>query len=491
MKPTAKIFTLLVLVYSSGWAAKAGWKPGDWVSWSNFRYVTSVAQDFKYLYFGTTGGILRFDKFSRKADFPLTESDGLPDGWVNGMYYDAPADELVVETQGGVTRYDITSEDWYTGGKFSPPAQPEFLRPEEYGNYFLDFGYSFGPDFQFIQDLNLRRFPVNFAYQETPHDIWLGTWGLGVAWGNVVAGQIKLFNYGLADKDVRAIHIDGEVMYVGGVGYGSPSYGITVYDREDDSWHYWEQIKTINLPSTDLNVITGDSLYIWLGTRYGLVRYNRKKDIFDSFTRARGLWDNQITALKSDGKRLWVGTSRGLNVFEPGADSLIKVELPDYLDYYVRAVEVDSNTVWIGGDRGVLKLDLKEKTSQRFIDPNGMVNTRINHILKYRDRIWFASPLGIMEYDPKNDSYTHYSQGVQVPGGEPLQLAVDSRAVWAATTNGAVRLDRQTNQWYLYNSFDGLLDNYVQTLVLEGDYIWFGTAEGLTRFHWYVPGRVE
>ncbi|MCI0531628.1 MAG: hypothetical protein L0Y74_06755, partial [candidate division Zixibacteria bacterium] len=70
-------------------------------------------------------------------------------------------------------------------------------------------------------------------------------------------------------------------------------------------------------------------------------------------------------------------------------------------------------------------------------------------------------------------------------------LAVDSRAVWAATTNGAVKLDRQTNQWYLYNSFDGLLDNYVQSLVLERDYVWFGTAEGLTRFHWYVPGRVE
>jgi len=34
---------------------------------------------------------------------------------------------------------------------------------------------------------------------------------------------------------------------------------------------------------------------------------------------------------------------------------------------------------------------------------------------------------------------------------------------------------------------DGLLDNLVQDLVLDGDYIWFGTPEGVTRFFWNNP----
>ena len=81
----------------SAFGARGSWNMGDWVSWSNFRYVTSVASDYKYLYFGTTGGVMRFNKYMRNFEDPWTESDGLADNWVQRLYYDQPNDEVVIE----------------------------------------------------------------------------------------------------------------------------------------------------------------------------------------------------------------------------------------------------------------------------------------------------------------------------------------------------------------------------------------------------------
>lgn len=474
-----------------GWAARGIWNPGDWVSWTNFRYLTCAASDFKYVYFGTTGGVLRFNKFTRGFEDPWTQTDGLADNQVDRMYYDQKDDEIVIDTRGGVSRYNLTFQRWYVGGDFTLPSEPAYLAPAKYHNFFLDFGYTFVPGSEYIQDIYLQRFPISFAFQEDPDDIWLGTWGLGVALGNPVTGQMRFMNYGLDEKDVKSIYLDGDVLYIGGVGFGSHSNGVTKYIRNDQTWEYWEPISNNNLFSADVNVITGDSSFVWLGTEAGLVRCDRNLKRFVNYTKGWGLWDNEITSLKSQGKRLWIGTARGLNVYESGQDSLMRVELPGLSVINVLSIEADSETVWVGTDQGVFKLDLKENTRERFVDPNGMVNTRVNHILKYQDQIWFASALGILGYDLKTGKYTAYHQGVDLPGGEVLRLAIHPSAIWAATTNGAIKLDRSTNQWRLYNEFDGLLDNYIQTLALDGDYIWFGTKEGLTRFLWNVPGRVE
>ena len=38
---------------------------------------------------------------------------------------------------------------------------------------------------------------------------------------------------------------------------------------------------------------------------------------------------------------------------------------------------------------------------------------------------------------------------------------------------------------------DGFLENHIQDLLLEGDYIYFGTQRGATRFYWNSPYRID
>src|SRR4030067_2106984 len=99
----AKLLTLgFFIICTSAWGARGNWNIGDWVSWGNFRYVSSIASDYKYVYLGTTGGVLRLDRFMRNFEDPWTESDGLANNWVERIYYNQPDDEVVIDTKSGL-----------------------------------------------------------------------------------------------------------------------------------------------------------------------------------------------------------------------------------------------------------------------------------------------------------------------------------------------------------------------------------------------------
>jgi ligand-binding sensor domain-containing protein len=52
------------------------------------------------------------------------------------------------------------------------------------------------------------------------------------------------------------------------------------------------------------------------------------------------------------------------------------------------------------------------------------------------------------------------------------------------TEQGLLRLDRRRDEWKQFTADDGLLGEEVQILLLEGDALWIGTSEGLTRYRW-------
>ena len=55
------------------------YQQGDWITFATTRFVRYVSIGHTYVYFSTTGGITRLNRFSYKWDFPWTTSNGLPD----------------------------------------------------------------------------------------------------------------------------------------------------------------------------------------------------------------------------------------------------------------------------------------------------------------------------------------------------------------------------------------------------------------------------
>lgn len=495
-----------ILILSSSVSGKGRYQEGDWVSYSVFRYITSIAMDFDHVYFGTTGGVIRYDRYEKKWETPFTTSNGLPDNWIRNIAYDPDRNEIWVDTYAGAAMYQPVFREWSREFDF-----PEHLTESDTShlnlpNFFMEYGLTLLPD-RYIMDSTLNQYKIMDYLKGDFDDLWIATWGLGAAVASLRHLQLEMLKFGLYDKDVKTILIDGDDMWFGGSGFFYRSQGITRYNRKTGTWNYYSSPYTPFLVSNQVNAIEADAKFIWFGTEDGLARFDKKKNIWKSYNTFKGLPDNEVTALKKDGKILWIGTRLGLALYNAKKDSIRKVNDPLLKGIYIYSILADSDFVWVGTERGVYTLDKSKKIWYRFSTPDDLLFGQVRSIAKYsehslhssshdssgrktysgKDEIWFGTDIGILGYNPVTDERMVYQSKIDFPGVPIIKLVCDKRYVWVATENGVLRLDKKRQLWTKYTTEDGLLDNFVQDVVLDGDYIWFGTPQGVTRFFWNNP----
>jgi ligand-binding sensor domain-containing protein len=495
-----------ILILSSSATGKGTYREGDWVSWSLFRYVTSIALDFDHVYFGTTGGVIRYDRYEKKWETPFTTSDGLPDNWIRNIAYNPAQNEIWVDTYNGAASYQPVFKEWSTEFYFPQELVKSDTSDLSLPNFFMDYGLTFMPG-RYIMDINLNQYGIMDYLKDDFDNLWIATWGLGAGVAYLPSLQLKMLNFGLYDKDVKAILIDGDDMWFGGSGFPYRSQGITRYNRKTETWNYYSTPYTLFLVSNQVNAMESDTKFVWLGTEYGLARYNKKDNNWKSYNTFKGLPDDEVTALNADGDILWIGTRLGLAFYDARKDAIRKVDDPLLNGLYVYSILSDSDFVWVGTERGVYALDKDQKTWHRFFTPDNLLAGQVRSIAKFssdslssvsqdssgrktysgKDEIWFGTDMGILGYNPVTNERTVYQSKINFPETYIIKLICDKRYVWVATKNGVLRLDRTFQTWTQYTTLDGLLDNSVQDLVVDGDYIWFGTPEGVTRFFWNNP----
>ncbi len=497
---------LCTLILPSPVSGSGRYREGDWVSFSTFRYVTSIAMDFDHVYFGTTGGVIRYDRYEKKWDLPFTTSDGLPDNWIRNIAYDPDRNEIWVDTYAGAAMYQPVFEEWSHEFDFPEDLAESDTSNINLPNFFMDFGLTHLPDGQ-IMDSHLFEYRITDYLKGDLDDLWIGTWGLGAGLASLRHLQLKMLDFGLYDKDVKAILIDDDQMWFGGSGFFYRSQGVTRYDRKTGTWTYYFAPYTPSLVSNQVSVMEADVRFVWFGTEDGLARFDKKEDIWRSYNTFKELPDNEVSALGRDGDTLWIGTRYGLAICDLKKDSIHKVSDPLVKGIYIHSILADSHFVWVGTERGVYTLDKSKNNWYRFSTPDNILFGQVRSIAKYsdaptdsssegstprktysgRDEIWFGSDMGILGYNPVTNERMAYQSKIDFPEVPVIKLVCDKRYVWVATQNGVLRLDKKLKLWTKYTTEDGLLDDFVQDVVLDGDYIWFGTPQGVTRFFWNNP----
>lgn len=489
------IFSLIcIFILSALIHAKGKYLEGDWVSYSVFRYITSIALDFDYVYFGTTGGVTRYDRFNQHWASPFTTSDGLPDNWIKNIAYDPDRNEIWADTYRGPAVYHPAFGEWSKEYEFPRDLSRSDTSNLTLPDLFTDFGPTTTGSF-WVMDSHLDRYPITNYLRGDFDELWVATWGLNAGLASLRHLRLKMFEFGLCDRDVKAIRIDGDNIWFGGTGFLNPSSGITRYNRKTKTWEYFSAEYVPFLSSHQVNVMEADSHYVWLGTQNGLVRMRKKDSTWRSYTSFQGLPDNEVTALESDGRYLWIGTTEGLAVYDLTYDSLKTIKDPLLKELYIFSILADSYYVWVGTEVGVYTLDKEKKNWYRFVTPDGLLNGQIRSIARRSDQklssgkeeLWFGTDVGILGYSPVSDKRRVYDNRMNFPEVDVVKLACDKKNVWVATKDGVWKLDRATEIWIKYTTEDGLLDDNVQELVLDGDHIWFGTPQGATRFYWNNP----
>ena len=148
---------------------------------------------------------------------------------------------------------------------------------------------------------------------------------------------------------------------------------------------------------------------LWIATRKGLNLYNAEKNIFQRFSsETSGFPDNHIYVVRPSTDGLWLGTIRGLALFDPTQNIsrfwLKKDEDPNSLSHNtVSCIQEDSvGNLWLGTfGGGVNQIKASERTSSnphflRVTRQEGLQSDNVLAILvDNRDYLWISTSKGV------------------------------------------------------------------------------------------------
>ncbi len=237
--------------------------------------------------------------------------------------------------------------------------------------------------------------------------------------------------------------------------------------------------------------------FIWMGTRYGLNRYDTrnfrafKNDPSDSTT----LSDNYILSLLNDSRgKLWVGTTQGLNYYDPQKDSFRRFENPDQKrqglhNLAIHCVFEDSKgRIWVGTSNGVRLLNNPQKTTFQtlFEAPASQSPLEVRSIMEDAEgNFWIGTAKGLLRLRPQNKTYRYrwFTKKDGLTDDFVTSLAKDDdRNLWIGTRYGGVNLYQHR---HFSTPLPAQIDPNIRQIMLDKmGKIWIATLEGL---YTYTP----
>ena len=270
-------------------------------------------------------------------------------------------------------------------------------------------------------------------------NLWLGTYGNGVQFraGTATgAGMLERFPGEPDQPEVQAMLPDSR----GRVWVITADQGLELVEGERRT--------RISLAPSDppVRALLEDGRRMWVGTDRGLFALDANtRKVEDAWNMRSGLPDNLVRCLLKDGAgRLWVGTfGHGLSVFGPGMETV---------------AHYDRNS--------------------------GLLSDTVNHLMKDRSgRIWVASASGLVRFDGGPGAVSATFPLLEgIPGDNIRALAEDAAGnVWMSANDGIGCL-QPDGKTLFFDRRDGLPDgNYYIGSVVSGQdgRLWFGSTDGV------------
>ena len=529
------------------------YRPGDWVSFGVYRYISSVAVGPEYTYFGSTEGLLRYDIFRKQWEAPYTTSDGLADNQIFAVAYDVSSGFLWCSTRAGVSSMHPSSYRWTNYSKdnigilrfdeiisigvgrqsvwFETRSRRFFKvnklgsvivvaddatnddirwfgarapRPRLLPHFFAPAGYLFDPAGVF-QDFRLRRAEVTGFVRDNWDSFWMATWGLGAWRANAFVERAEVLTFGLAQRRVDALAFDERGLWIGGRHDSlntleTDTRGITYWRNPSTSssgeWKYHEARYNMDMSSDEVNrfEIAGGKIYC--ATDGGINIYDLKKDRWRHIVSTNRLLSARVNDILVYNGYLWAATALGLNriaLNTIGKDTL-KIDniLPDQLLHVaVYDLERTENLLWIGTQHGPFIYDTAKSSGGFLADNLGPRDEPIFTISHCDSLIWFGTTYGVEAFDMKNKNWLNAPVRQRLPNVKVNYLLAQPEAVWVGTDAGVYKYNRARKDWRQFTAEDGLIDNRVNAIAVQDDWIWFGTPSGLTAFRWNDPHRID
>lgn len=312
--------------------------------------------------------------------------------------------------------------------------------------------------------------------------LWIGRDGKGVMSLNLSSGEKNIYKASLlTDGTVRAITEDS----TGKIWLGTEK-GITTINPTSGEIHKATQrfANSRTLSDNAIYCIVPDAHdNIWIGTYFGGINLMLRNAIqfhwtapgYDKMT----LSGKAIRRIVEPEKGvLWLAIEDGgINIFDIKTHQVEKFNaIPDIgSNIHELYFDQETNDMWIGTFRnGLFRYNMHtHKTTHYTAFNSGLKSNAVFAITQQNNnqhRLWIATTIGLMYYDPATDSFLQVNHPALDTDFIYCLWADRNENLWVGTVNrGLFRIDGKTNEikgWSFdhSNSGIGLKDNYVTSL---------------------------
>lgn len=308
--------------------------------------------------------------------------------------------------------------------------------------------------------------------KDSHHNIWVGSFTSGLNLIDRSRKPIKHYkvNYnptGLFNNNIRCAFEDSEgTIWIGTKEFG----GLSRFNREDGTFKHYVPEKNKPNSLSDANVFSICELnkdILAIGTfRKGLSFFNKRTEKFTHY-KPKGESPKTVTngsiygLYKDTHGKLWVGTRKGLEVYDPKTKLFTKI--PQISGVQCILQENDS-LIWLGSYvHGLYLLNMNTKESMRYYvdhkDPRSIGSNVITSLQKdSKGNLWIATNdagFYILKKGAKHVKRIGANFGLRE--NTITNLLVDNKDnLWLTTNKGLAKYNPQARELKRFDVLDGL-----------------------------------
>ena len=331
--------------------------------------IHSLLRKGERLLMGTDEGIYLYDPTTQKLsrfDNPDDKSGGLTDQHVNTLTWDSDSTLWVMTQKGGVCylpqyNNDVQQATFSSSSKAAHGIMINAVCEMPDGRIWVGHEHGLGiynPQTQLIDDAPVGGASKSFnevcVLMADGNDLWIGTRRQGIIVLNTVSGQQRHFEYS-ADKSytVPSNEITALLLTADSTIYVGTSWGLCRYERKTDNFLWYFEIGS----GTRITSLTEDKDgTVWAATSSnGLFKQWEHGSNFRNFT----LSNNSISTVFSDcNGQVWVAyNGTGMARYVPETESFepFGTDIPEIQDQQIHfIVEDHQHNLWMGIETGLL-----------------------------------------------------------------------------------------------------------------------------------------
>ena len=269
-------------------------------------------------------------------------------------------------------------------------------------------------------------------FEDADGDLWIGTKSGEINRYNPKTGKFeswKVESKHTNENSITSIYRDKDGM----VWIGSYKNGLYKFDIKENkflNWQYQPNNKNSLSNNYVTSVIQDNKGNFWISTYNGLNKFNPtvSKNSFtkyfhdskDASTINHNLvWDIFISDKEKN--KLWICTASGLNFYNSDSNNFSSYNFPydkevqfgNSVGSMIENQSEEKTVYWIGTYAGLLKIDLTNNSSNRFVyqenNPGGLTSNQINSMIEDRSGvIWLATENGVNYFSTKKLKFNYY-----------------------------------------------------------------------------------